>query len=124
MVEISVKSKRVYSGKGTYVGRPSTLGNPFKVSMHQPRLVAIEKYQAWIEDKIIQGDPAILYELEHLFAPLLRNEKLALVCWCSPKPCHADILKQILLNKYHTGSWLVNGRVYETMERCSRSRRN
>jgi len=29
---ISIVNKRVYRGKGVYIGRPSLLGNPFKVS--------------------------------------------------------------------------------------------
>lgn len=116
MVEILIKNKSNYKGEGVYVGRPSTLGNPFRITKTQTREMAVDRYAIWLIDAIKFEDPVILYELEHLFAPLLRNEPTILICWCSPKLCHADVLKRVLLNKYHTGHWLVGERIDANME--------
>lgn len=91
-----------------YVGRPTKWGNPFVIGKHGDR------------DKVVK-----LFRItaEHVFKPLfeqdstlsiafrdeeLNNWKLTfdredilelkgkdLVCWCAPKPCHADILLEL-----------------------------
>lgn len=76
-----------------YVGRPSKWGNPFS---HLPnsaaawrvntREEAIERYRAWICD--IEQE-ALRDEARRT----LRGKVLG--CWCSPLPCHADVLAQI-----------------------------
>ena len=64
-----------------YVGRPSPWGNPYKVSRNKTREQAIREFQTYAELKDF-------YE-EHWLEPLRGKD---LVCWCSPGPCHADVL--------------------------------
>lgn len=115
-MEINVRNKNTYSGEGEYIGRPSILGNPFKVTKNQSRSVAIYRYSSWMVDVINDegigsvDHPQIMKELDRLFSILVQNQKLNLICHCSPKACHGEIIKQLLLNKYHTGEYLVNGR--------------
>jgi len=75
-----------------YVGRPSKWGNPFKmndpllpagISRLEKRRLVIEEYKGWI---LRQED--LLRQLSEL-----RGKDL--VCWCSPLPCHADVLLQL-----------------------------
>ena len=66
-----------------YVGRPTKWGNPFEIGVDGSREEVIEKYGKWI-----QTQPALLDDL-----PELCDKVLA--CWCSPKPCHGDILLQL-----------------------------
>jgi hypothetical protein len=115
MVDIFIKNKRTYNGEGEYVGRPSPLGNPFRITFTQPRQVAIERYAFWLVNIIDNQDeksiklvyPKVIPELNRLFNILIDKQKLILICHCSPKPCHANVIKQILLDKYHTGSFLI-----------------
>ena len=76
-----------------YVGRPSTWGNPFthlksnvagtvQVVTHQE---AIDNYAKWIK-ALSPGSMQILKDT-------LRGKDL--VCWCAPRPCHADILLKV-----------------------------
>ena len=80
-----------------YVGRPSKWGNPFRIGEKHPadghridRNEALELYrnalplmlQARRDDGTIILDPGEL-----------RGKDL--VCWCSPLPCHADILLEL-----------------------------
>ncbi len=74
-----------------YVGRPSKWGNPFHIGMHyQGRVLnrqgAIDAHRDWLENSD-QG--AKLLESIHE----LRGKDL--VCWCSPLPCHADVLLEL-----------------------------
>lgn len=64
-----------------YVGRPTMFGNPFRVSKGCTHAEAIEKYRHWLDQHPAIKDAAI---------KCLRGADL--VCWCAPKPCHADIL--------------------------------
>ena len=65
-----------------YVGRPSRWGNPYKeTSKTKTREQAIREFQIYAELKDF-------YEEDWLES--LKGKDL--VCWCSPLPCHADIL--------------------------------
>lgn len=73
-----------------YIGRPSKWGNPyshkegtkatFKVDTVEE---AIANYRNWIK-----GNPELLDDLHELKGKVLG-------CWCSPKPCHGDILMEL-----------------------------
>jgi len=66
-----------------YVGRPTKWGNPFLGEL------AIRQYEDMIMRKLLDGD-TFKKELEEL-----RGKNLA--CWCPlDKPCHADILLDIV----------------------------
>ena len=67
-----------------YIGRPSIFGNPFKLKRGVPRSEAIERYREWFMERV---------ETDSAFATAvhgLRGQRLA--CWCSPKPCHGDVI--------------------------------
>jgi len=66
-----------------YVGRPSKWGNPFKIKRDGTREEVIAKYAYWIERQ-----PQLMDDLEEL-------KGKDLVCWCTPLPCHADILLEL-----------------------------
>lgn len=65
-----------------YIGRPSKWGNPFVIGRDGTRSEVIEKYRAWAQQKGL--DKAARAEL--------RGKRLA--CWCSPLPCHGDVLAE------------------------------
>lgn len=106
MVDIFIKNKN-NSKEGEYVGRPTALGNPFKITSTQSRQVVIEKYSKWLKEEIKNNNSEIIEALDNLFSILINKQNLTLICHCSPKPCHANVIKQILLDKYHTGSFLI-----------------
>jgi len=81
---------------GEYVGRPSILGNPFEMESERERDAVIYKYEKWIREKI-KTDEKILAEITRLKKIYEENGNLTLVCWCSPKKCHAEIIKKIIL---------------------------
>ena len=77
---IHVVSKRTFKGDGIYVGRPSVLGNPFKMQSEADREKVIREYRVWLWERI--------KERGKVFAELVRIKKLTeqgdvhLVCFC------------------------------------------
>ena len=85
---------QVFSGKWIYVGRrnptlelpASPLANPFKISKSLSRQAAIEAYRRWLWKRIQAGDASVLTALHAI------DDDSVLVCWCSPEPCHAEVI--------------------------------
>ena len=68
-----------------YIGRPSKWGNPYQVGVSGTREEVIEMYREDIEHAIV-SNPHYLDELKGK----------DLVCWCAPKPCHGDVLLELV----------------------------
>jgi hypothetical protein len=67
-----------------YIGRPSKWGNPYTVEKYG-RTQAIQLYeQHLISSKLVKQ------------VSKLRNK--ILLCYCSPKPCHGDVLAKYIYN--------------------------
>lgn len=68
-----------------YIGRPSKWGNPFKEGRDGTIKEVIDKYRDYI-----LTHPTLVFDLiEELDGKVLG-------CWCKPKPCHGDILIELL----------------------------
>lgn len=91
-----------------YVGRPSKFGNPFVMGKHGDREQVVKLFRMVAEyvmtpiDKLDRtlsidfGDDnlnnwSINFTAEDIKS--LRGKDL--VCWCAPKPCHADVLLEL-----------------------------
>ena len=70
-----------------YVGRPTKWGNPFKIGVDGNRQEVIRKYRQYL-----LSNPKLLSQLEEL-----KDKNLA--CWCSPLPCHGDVLLELANKK-------------------------
>lgn len=81
---------------GEYVGRPSVLGNPFVINDVYNRKQVIEKYEEWLREKI-NVDNVVRNELKRLKEIYEIKGELILVCSCSPKSCHAEVIKKAIL---------------------------
>ena len=80
-----------------YVGRPSKWGNPWRIGERHPsnghrltREEVIEYYRNNIQQmvKTKRNDGSLILNLKEL-----RDKDL--VCWCTPLPCHADVLLEL-----------------------------
>ena len=67
-----------------YIGRPSRFGNPFIIGKDGNRAEVLAKYE-----NFIRNDKQLLEDIK-----LLKGKDL--VCWCSPKKCHGNIIIAIL----------------------------
>jgi hypothetical protein len=79
-------------GNAVYVGRAnpqrglaeSAFANPYRVDVDGTRAEVIEKYRSWL-----LGRQELLLRLHEL-----RGRRLA--CSCSPEPCHAEVLVELV----------------------------
>ncbi len=67
-----------------YIGRPSKWGNHFVIGKDGTREQVIEKYRKWITSQPLLMDEA---------KTELKGKDV--ICWCSPLPCHGDVLVEI-----------------------------
>jgi len=90
------------------VCRPSILGNPYSHKFQSSnkkihkRDDAIAEYRQWLNDRIRNNDIIIIKELERLLE-IAKQGDLYLGCWCSPKSCHGDVIKEVLEKALITG---------------------
>ena len=78
--------------------KDSIWANPFKIGKDGSREEILDLYRDYIETKI---------EKESLGDDLKSLKGKVLGCWCSPQPCHGDILIE-LINKYIEPLYCVN----------------
>lgn len=68
-----------------YIGRGSPWGNPFIIGEHGDRATVITKYAQWLNTQLAANP--------NFIEPLRGHD---LLCFCSPQPCHGDIILQKL----------------------------
>jgi hypothetical protein len=72
-----------------WVDRRTPLGNPFRIGRDGTREEVVRKYKAWFGKKI-RTDRRFRVAVEGL------RGTPALVCWCAPKACHAQVIVDYL----------------------------
>ena len=71
-------------GDTVRIDRKTRWGNPFAVGRDGDREQVIERYRAWLWQRIDTGEVAL--------ADLAALDGKQLACWCHPLPCHGDVL--------------------------------
>jgi hypothetical protein len=80
-----------------YVGRldiahdiaQSPLANPYNLKNKnddRERGLVLEKYRSWLWEMVKKEDQRVLAALRAV------QPDTILVCWCAPKPCHAEVI--------------------------------
>lgn len=77
------------------IDRTTWLGNPF--SHESDRRVSIKRHREWF--KQLNPDHRIKKELRRLIRRIKKGEKIALTCWCSPKPCHGKVYVEYITDR-------------------------
>lgn len=78
------------------VDRTSVLGNPFYMSDESKRDVVCDKYEEYFNKKTNEKtDMKFMSELYRINALSQQND-ITLLCWCSPKRCHAETIKKYI----------------------------
>ena len=67
-----------------YVGRPTMWSNPYELGVDGNRATVLAYYRRYLYQ---------LLSRDQEFLEPLRGKDL--VCWCAPKPCHADLLLEL-----------------------------
>lgn len=84
-------------GTTVYVGRPTPLGNPFAIGIDGTREEVVEEYAEWLNVQLQDPEPN---EQQAMFSKLIQKARLHgrlhLQCWCAPKKCHAEVIRDAL----------------------------
>lgn len=90
---------KIYIGRynKTYNLQASILANPFIITSEEQREESIKKYTKYIFSKYCLGKGSIYKELNELANLYIINNNINLICWCTPKQCHGDILKKLII---------------------------
>ena len=91
---INSRNERPFRPYDFYVDRRSPLGNVFVMHSESDRDEVCDDYDVWFKDKVIVPDIAVvLYKMLQAYK---KYGKLRLFCWCFPKRCHAETIKNFL----------------------------
>lgn len=96
-MQINVVNKH-HKQDGEYIGRGSPLGNPWPIQGFDTREIVIARYKVYLRQQIENGNKGVINELERLGNIAITTGSLNLQCFCSPQPCHGDIIKEVLEN--------------------------
>ncbi len=119
MINIVNKKTHTPSICDSYVGRGSPLGNiyDFRGSQHDQvkfhvssKEEAINKYEQYLTDCILRGEPAVCDALNYLIIRHKKDQPINLVCFCAPDACHADVIKNKVECAKHCINWFSNMR--------------
>lgn len=72
------------------------LGNRFVMRSELERDKVCDEYEAWFNEQIAKQNELVLNELRRLYKIYKKYGKLNLFCWCAPKRCHAETIKNFL----------------------------
>ena len=101
MKNITIKNLRFekpYQEWQVKIDRSSILGNPYYMKSENERNTVCEQYETYFYNKIKNNDIRFIAELKRLKKLLEKYNKLELYCWCYPKRCHGETIKQYLEN--------------------------
>lgn len=79
------------------INRSSIFGNPFKIGQDGTRDEVVELYRAYFKSSI---EKSAIFEAEvnRLIKMYKRFGQLNLFCWCAPRSCHGEIIKNWIEN--------------------------
>lgn len=78
------------------IHRPYPLGNPFAMREDDERGAVIERYQNAF-DHLYSTNKSFEKAVNEVIILLLKGDNVALECYCVPKPCHGNVIKEKIL---------------------------
>ena len=78
------------------VDRKTIFGNPFRIENESLRDDALDKYQIYFYERI-KKDLEFQNEAEKLLRLYEKYGTLNLFCWCFPKRCHSETIREYIL---------------------------
>lgn len=101
MSRYHVEVVRFHSCKSSeYIGRPSSLGNPYAMGPNANRDKVCNDYEEWFHTQVELNDPLVCHELMRLHRIGKINGVVRLGCFCTPARCHGDTIAQFLMNNF------------------------
>jgi len=107
MIRVVNKHNHKPTELDVYVGRGSVLGNPYSSIQSvetkaeficESREEAIRQFSFYLKQKIDNKDKSVCDELNKIWLMAHKGD-VNLVCYCAPKSCHANTIKNIIESK-------------------------
>ena len=96
MIQVVNKYAGIPSGgHREYIGRPSVLGNPYKIGIDGDRAQVIQKFREHLDEVLKDPEHPVTRRISQL-AIIARNGDLFLICFCAPQSCHGDVIKEAI----------------------------
>ena len=80
------------------VCRPHALGNPFYLRDESLRSNVIERYREWFMASLHK--PMVQDAIRNIVEILAADGEVELACYCAPRPCHAEVIKEHIEANY------------------------
>lgn len=101
MITVVNKKKHVPTVDDIYIGRPTIIGNQWshlsrgKAEVQvATREDAVECYRDWLPKAYVEDIKVRAY-IDKIIEKA-STEDVNLVCWCAPKACHGDVVKEFV----------------------------
>lgn len=82
-----------------YIDRRSPLGNPFHMQNESQRDFVCDRYEQYFNDMIKCKSHEFIGTLDLMMRQYKIHNKLRLFCWCAPKRCHGETIKNFIENE-------------------------
>lgn len=95
---IKVGNIRTFTPDGSIairVDRSSVLGNPFYMYNESQREAVCDRYEEYFSTTVKLRRKDFMDELHRIYVLSLEQD-ITLLCWCSPKRCHAETIKRYI----------------------------
>ncbi len=98
----------IYCGRGSPLGNPFVLKEPHKGNLINARRIkenkeerdaVCERYIWWFNKKLKEEGNTVFKETLMWLEAKARRQDINLGCFCAPKRCHCDTIKQYLEDK-------------------------
>ena len=96
MIQLLNKHRDGVPEGAVYIGRPSVLGNPYAISAASTPDEVLAQYRVWLESRLRKGDSPQARLIQTLRERYAREGVVSLVCFCSPQPCHGDVISEFI----------------------------
>ncbi len=93
--EIPPDTRYIYIGRRMPGWQAAPLGNPFRLKYENERAAILQKYRDWLEEQMKSDTPA-RREINRIVGLMKNPGPLLLLCWCKPKACHGDVVKELV----------------------------
>lgn len=94
--------------KAVYIGPPSPLANPYANDRSLDHDQQIDAYADWFYDQLDARNRALIKQLRRCHHTGIQDNLLILGCFCYPRRCHGDVIRQYFLTHYHHPDFLYS----------------
>lgn len=102
-MKIHILNMRTNPFEGFYgefkVDRCTPVGNPFIMNGEGSREHVCNEYDNWFKVQTIKKNKAFIAYLSQIQRELALGSDIFLFCWCAPRRCHAETIRDWLLEQ-------------------------